>query len=56
MTAWGDQGVLDRPSVRVMNWRNGALFVSDLAHEPGVNTTRTYHIERRLSQPGLGPV
>ena len=46
--AWGEPGVLDRPSLRVMRWKNEALSGSDLAHEPGVGTTETY-------QPGELP-
>ena len=43
MAAWGEQGVVDRPSLRcVMGWRNGALSGSNLTHEPGVGTTWTY--------------
>ena len=43
MAAWGEQGVVDRPSLRcVMGWRNGALSGSDLAHKPGVGPTWTY--------------
>ena len=42
MASWGEQGVVDRPSLRVMQWRTGALSGSDLAHEHGVGITRTY--------------
>ena len=31
MAVYGERGVLDRPNVRVMLWRNGALSESDLA-------------------------
>ena len=40
--AYGDRGVLDRPNMRVMRWRNGALSGSDLAIEPGLGSSRTY--------------
>ena len=33
MTAYGERGVLDRPNMRVMRWRNGNLSGSDLANE-----------------------
>ena len=42
MAAYGQQGVLDRPNMRVMRWRNGALSGSDLANEPGLGRFRTY--------------
>ena len=29
MAAYGERGVLDRPNMRVMMWRNGALSGSD---------------------------
>ena len=35
MAIWGQQEVLDRPSLRVMRWRKGALYED-------VVTTRTY--------------
>ena len=38
----------DRPNMRVMRWRNGALSGSDLANEPGLESSRTY-------QPGEMP-
>ena len=38
----GERGVLDRPNMRVMRWRNGALSGSDLANEPGLGSSRTY--------------
>ena len=57
IAAWGEQVVLDRPSLRVLRWRNGALSGSDLAHELGVGSTRTYQpVEMPLSvrpRPGL---
>ena len=34
MASYGESGVLDRPNMRVMRWRNGALSGSDLANEP----------------------
>ena len=34
MAAYGERGVLDRPNMRAMRWRNGALSGSDLANEP----------------------
>ena len=42
MAAYGERGVLDRPNMRVMKWRNGALSGSDLANEPGLGSSRTY--------------
>ena len=42
MTVWGEQGMLKRPSLRVMRWRNGNLSGSNLAHEPRLGTARTY--------------
>ena len=44
---WGEQGGLDRSSLRVMRWRNGALSGSDLAHEPRVGTARTHQPRSR---------
>ena len=49
MAAYGGQGVLDRPNMRVMRWRNGALSGSDLANEPRLGSSRTY-------QPGEMPL
>ena len=49
MAAYGEGGVLDRPNMRVMRWRNGALSGSDLANEPGLGSSRTY-------QPGEMPL
>ena len=49
MAAYGERGVLDRPNMRVMRWRNGALSGSDLANEPGLGSARTY-------QPGEMPM
>ena len=42
MAAYGERGVLDRPNMRVMRWRIGALSGSDLANEPGLGSSRTY--------------
>ena len=42
MAAYGERGVLDRPNMRVMRWRNGALSGSDLANEPALGSSRTY--------------
>ena len=42
MEAYGEREVLDRPNMRVMRWRNGALSGSDLANEPGLGSSRTY--------------
>ena len=42
MAASGRQGVLDRPNMRIMRWRNGVLPGSDLANEPGLRSSRTY--------------
>ena len=49
MAAYGERVVLDRPNMRVMRWRNGALLGSDLANEPGLGSSRTY-------QPGEMPM
>ena len=49
MAAYGERGVLDRPNMRVMRWRNGALSGSDLVNEPGLGSSRTY-------QPGKMPL
>ena len=49
MAAYGEMGVLDRPNMRVMRWRNGALSGRDLANEPGLGISRTY-------QPGEMPM
>ena len=49
MAAYGERGVLDRPNMRVMRWRNGALSGSDLANEPGLGSSRAY-------QPGEMPM
>ena len=49
MAAYGERGVIDRPKMRVMRWRNGALSGSDLANEPGLGSSRTY-------QPGEMPL
>ena len=49
MAEYGERGVLDRPNMRVMRWRNGALSGSDLANEPGLGSSRTY-------QPGEMPM
>ena len=49
MAAYGERGVLDRPNMRVMRWRNGALSGSDLANEPGLGSSRSY-------QPGEMPL
>ena len=47
MAAYGEQRVLDRPNMRVMSWRNGALSGSDSANEPGVRSSRTYQAGRQ---------
>ena len=49
MAAYGERGVLDRPNMRVMRWRNGSLSGSDLANEPGLGSSRT-------TQPGEMPL
>ena len=49
MAAYGERGVLDRPNMRVMWLRNGALSGSDLPNEPGLGSSRTY-------QPGETPL
>ena len=42
ITAYGKRGVLDRPKMRVMRWRNGALSGNDLSNEPELGSSRTY--------------
>ena len=42
MAAYGERGVIDRPNMRVMRWRNGPLSRSDLANEHGLGSSRTY--------------
>ena len=42
MAAYGERAVLDRPNMRVLRWRNGALSGSDVANEPGLGRSRTY--------------
>ena len=49
MAAYKERGVLDRPNMRVMRWRNGALSGSDLANEPGLGVWGPY-------QPGEMPL
>ena len=49
MAAYGEREGLDRPNMRVMRWRNGALSGSDLANEPGLGSSRT-------NQPGEMPM
>ena len=49
MAAYGERGVLDRPNMRVMRWKNRALSGSDMANEPGLGSSRTY-------QPGEMPM
>ena len=44
MAAYGERGVLDRPNMRRMRWRNGALSGNDLANEPGLGSSRTYQL------------
>ena len=57
VAAYGERGVLDRPNMRVMRWRNGALSGSDLANEPGLISSRTYQPGEMLKpskpKPGL---
>ena len=57
MAAYGERGVLDRPNMRVMRWRKGALSGSDLANEPGLGSSRTYQPGEMLMpskpKPGL---
>ena len=54
MAAYGERGVLDRPNMRGMRWRNGALSGSDLANEPGLGSSRTYQPgEMPRPKPGL---
>ena len=40
--AWGEQGVVDRPSMCVLILRNGALSSSESAHKLGLGTARTH--------------
>ena len=49
MAAYGQQGLVDRPNMRVMRRISGALSGSDLANEPGLGSSRTY-------QPGETPL
>ena len=42
LAAYGQQGVLERPNMRAMRGRNGALSGSDMANEPGLDGFRTY--------------
>ena len=49
MAAYRERGVLDRPNMRVVRLRNGALSGSGLANEPGLGSSRTY-------QPGEMPL
>ena len=49
MAAYGETELIDRPNMRVMRWRNGALLASELANEPGLGSSRTY-------QPGEMPL
>ena len=42
MATYGKRGVLDRPNMRVMRWRNGYLSGSDLANESGLGVSRAY--------------
>ena len=51
IAAYGERGVLDRPNMRVMMWRNGALSGSDLANEPGLGSSRTYQPGECLCPP-----
>ena len=57
MAAYGERRVLDRPNLRVMRWRNGALSGSDLANEPGLGSSRTFQPGDMpmLSKPKPGP-
>ena len=49
MAAYGERRVLDRPNMRVMRWRNGALSGNDLGNEPGLGSLRIF-------QPGEMPL
>ena len=49
MAAYRERRLLDRPNMRVMRWRNGALSGSDLANEPRLGSFRNY-------QPGEMPL
>ena len=56
MAAYGERGVLNRPNMRVMRWRNGALSGIDLANEPGLGSSRPNNQEMPLTtklRPGL---
>ena len=55
MAARGEQEVLDRPSLRVMRLRNGALSGSDLGHEPGEGTIRMHQPGEMLLETRLRP-
>ena len=56
MATWGEQGILNRPSLSVMRWRKRALSGRDLANEPAVGTARTYQPGKMpfLARPRLG--
>ena len=49
MAAYGERGVLDRPNMRVMSWRNEALSGSNLANEPGLGMHREMNSEAASS-------
>ena len=54
MTAYGEQGVLDHPNMRVVRWRNWSLSESYLANEPGMDVPGPTKQVRCLSRPNLG--
>ena len=51
MAEYGERGVLNRPNMRVMSSRNGALSGSDLANEPGLGSSRITNQVRCLCPP-----
>ena len=51
MAAYQERGVLDRPNMRVMRWRNGALSGSDLANEPGLGSSGLINQVKCLCHP-----
>ena len=52
LAALGEEGVLNRPSLRVMRWRSGTLSGSYLAHDQELGTERKYQ-SREMPRPGL---
>ena len=57
MAAYGERGVLDRPNMRVIRWRNWALSGSDFANEiPDWEGPGPTNQVRCLCQPSEGLV